>query len=490
MKNYTKTIKFIAMKKLFILIPMILTMSCESYLDEEPVSFLSDNQFYQTEEDALSVVNAAYEPFATNGYYGQQFFAQVEMKAEYCLGRGSHQPPGVYELDDRNIRRIAGIWQAAYLSINRANATIARVPNIDIAEGLKTRIVAEAHFVRALNYFNLVRLWGAVPLQEEEIDEIVAFSFPRAPENTIYELILEDLAIAEAGLRPKSEQSAPAELFRATVGAAQLLLADVYLTLERYDEARQKAAAVIASGEYSLEPELLDVYDVNRQTSSEDVFSIKFARIDGLGSALPVFTHNVNAGYSSSGFRTLLGNTNSFLSTWDPEDLRRNLNLYNTPEDSAFLSASEPILYKKYIDREAQGNHGNDFPVYRYPDAMYIFAEAEIRGSGTLSPQGLEYINMVRRRAYGKEIATPDPTVDFAAGLSSEEYLDIIFDERGKEFLLECKRWFDMLRYDRVEELLVASGFEYATRVLLWPIPQEEIDNNEALTQEDQNPGW
>ena len=73
---------------------------------------------------------------------------------------------------------------------------------------------------------------------------------------------------------------------------------------------------------------------------------------------------------------------------------------------------------------------------------------------------------MIRRRAYGRDISTPDPTVDFAAGLTSEEYLDIIFDERGKEFLLECKRWFDMLRYDRVEELLIASGFNYAPRVL------------------------
>ncbi len=247
---------------------------------------------------------------------------------------------------------------------------------------------------------------------------------------------------------------------------------------------------MITSGEYSLEAELSDVYDVNQETSSEDVFSIKFARIEGLGSSLPVYIHNVNAGYSSAGFRTILGNTNSFLSTWDANDRRRNLNLYSTPEDSAFLTASEPILFKKYIDREAQGDHGNDFPVYRYPYALYVYAEAELRGNGSLSAQGLEYINMIRRRAYRKDINTPDPSVDFATGLSSEAYLNIIFDERGKEFLLEDKRWFDMLRYNRVEELLIASGFEYNPRVLLWPIPQEEIDNNEALTQADQNPGY
>lgn len=483
-------LKAITMKKTLLILPLVLALSCDSYLDEEPIDFLSEEQFYQTADDAIAVVNAAYEPFATNGYYGQQFFVQVEMKAEYALGRGSHQPPGVYELDPRNTDRIAGIWRLAYLSINRANAAIARIPTIEISEDLKTRTLAEAHFVRALNYFNLVRLWGPVPLQEEEIDAIIDFSFPRAPVDAIYELILRDLQFAEVGLKLKSEQTAPTELFRATVGAAQLLLADVYLTLGRYQEAQQKAQAVIASGEYSLEPELLSVYDVNQETSSEDIFSIKFARIEGLGSSLPVYIHNVNAGYSSAGFRTILGNTNSFLSTWDADDLRRNLNLYSTPEDSAFLTASEPILFKKYIDREAQGEHGNDFPVYRYPYALYVYAEAELRGSGSLSAQRLEYLNMVRRRAYGKDINTPDASVDFAAGLSSEEYLDIIFNERGKEFLLEDKRWFDMLRYNRVEALLVASGFEYDPRVLLWPVPQEEIDNNEAITQDDQNPGY
>ena len=478
------------MKKILLLLPFILTMSCTDYLEEEPVSFLSDAQFYQTESDAIAAVNAAYQPLATGGYYGQQFFAQVEMKAEYCLGRGSHQPPGVYELDPTNTNRIAGIWRLAYLSINRANAVLARIPAMDISEDLKTRLLAEARFLRALNYFNLVRLWGPVPLQEEEISSIVPFSFPRTPVADVYALIVEDLQQAEQGLRPKSEQSAPTELFRATVGAAQTLLAHVYLTLERYDEAMQKAGEVIASGEYTLEPELLDIYDVNRETNSEDVFSVKFARIAGFGSDLPAYTHNANAGYSSSGFRTILGNTNSFLSTWEAEDLRRDLNLYTTPEDSAFLTASEPILYKKYIDREAQGAHGNDFPVYRFVDALYIYAEADVRTDGSLSAQGLEYINMIRRRAYGKEINTPDPSVDFAAGLSADAYLDIIFDERGKEFLLECKRWFDMLRYDRVEELLTASGFTYSPTVLLWPIPQEEIDNNEALTQTDQNPGY
>lgn len=478
------------MKKIFILLSMLWVMSCSDFLDEEPVNFLSDSQFYQTAADAIAAVNAAYEPLATNNYYGQQFFAQLETKAEYGLGRGSHQPSGVYNLDQSNISRIAGIWRHAYLSINRANAVLERIPGMNIDEGLKARILAEAHFLRALNYFNLVRLWGPVPLHKQEISSIVKFAFPRTPVDEIYSLIIDDLTTAEEGLRLRSQQMAATELFRATKGAAQTLLAHVYLTLGRYEDAREKAADVINSNQYSLEPDVYDVYDVERQTHSEDVYSVKFSRIPGFGSDLAPYTHNASAGYSSSGFRTVLGNKNSFLATWEVEDLRRNLNLYSTKADSAFLTASEPILFKKYIDADGQGTHGNDFPVYRYPDALFIYAEADVREDGVLSSEGLEYINMVRRRAYGQDVNTPDPSVDFAAGLTADEYLDIIFDERGKEFLLESKRWFDMLRYGNVEELLIASGFTYSPTVLLWPIPQEEIDNNEALTQADQNPGY
>ena len=472
------------------MLPALLIVSCNDFLDEEPVSFLSDDQFYRNADDAIAAVNAAYDPLATNAYYGQQFFAQVEMKAEYCLGRGSHQPSGVYELDQTNIGRIAGIWRSAYLSINRANAVLGRVPDIAMDESLKTRVLAEARFVRALNYFNLVRLWGAVPLQQEEISTIVPFEFPRRPVDDIYTLIIEDLLLAVQGLRPRSSQTAPAELFRATTGAARTLLADVYLTLGQYAEAMQQTSEVLTSGEYSLEPNLSDIYDVNRQTHAEDVFSIKFARINGLGSTLAVYIHNANAGYSSAGFRTILGNTQSFLSTWEGEDLRRDLNLYTTPEDSAFLTPSEPILYKKYIDAEAQGIHGNDFPVYRLVDAMFIYAEADVRTDGDLSPESLEYLNMIRRRAFGQPVDTPHPTTDFATDLSAQQYLDIIFDERGKELLLENSRWYDMVRYNRVEELLTNAGFTYSPTVLLWPIPQEEIDNNEALTEANQNPGY
>jgi len=468
----------------------MLAMSCSDYLEEEPVSFLSDSQFYQTESDAIAVINAAYQPMATGSYYGQQFFAQTEAKAEYALGRGSHQAIGVYKPDQQNIDRMAGIWRQAYLSINRANAVLGRVPAIEMNEDLKKRVLAEARFIRALNYFNLVRLWGGVPLHKEEISAIKEFSFPRESVDVIYDLIIEDLIEAEEGLNLKSAHTAPTELFRATKGAAQTLLAHVYLTLGEYTKAMEKADAVITSGQYSLEPDVYTVYDVNRQTHSEDVFSIKFSRISGLGSDLAPYTHNALAGYSSSGFMTIYGNVNSFLTTWEVEDLRRNLNMYNTPEELALTSASVPILFKKYIDSEAQGTHGNDFPVYRLPDAYFIYAEADVRADNDLSATGLEYINKVRRRAYGKPVDTADPSVDFAAGLTADQYLDIIFDERGKEFLLEGKRWFDMLRFDRVEELLEASGFTYTPTVLLWPIPTEEIDNNEALTQEDQNPGY
>lgn len=479
------------MKNTIYIIAFLFLFSCEGFLDEEPVSFLSEEQFYKSVGDAEAAVNAAYQPFITPQYYGQQFFAQVNLKSEYANGRGSHAAAGRFELDQRNTERTGGIWQQAYISINRANNVLERVPQIDGDQATLNRIIAEARFLRALNYFNLVRLWSGVPILTEEVGSLEGLAFPKATEAEVYNQIISDLQAAIPNLKSKSAQSAPSDLFRATSGAAQTLLADVYLTNGQYNEAMSAAQQVINSGEYSLESSLQSIYDANNQTSSEDVFSIKFSRQQGFGTSIPAWIHNRNAGYSNAGFRALLGVTSSFLASWDQDDLRWDLNLYNG-EDTQFLNNNEPILFKKYIDPQGLNatNHGVDYPVYRLVDAMYIYAEADLRADNVLSNESLEFINQIRRRGYGKDISIPDATVDFASGLSSDAYFDILFEERGKELLLEGKRWFDMIRFDKVEELVTSVGYTYDPKILLWPIPQEEIDNNEALSVSDQNPGY
>jgi len=109
------------------------------------------------------------------------------------------------------------------------------------------------------------------------------------------------------------------------------------------------------------------------------------------------------------------------------------------------------------------------------------------------TPEAYEALNQVRRRAYGRDINTPDPEADFAPGLNAQQFQDTVLLERAKEFVMEGKRWYDLLRTGTTLEVIRASGdgkSRIEERHLKWPIPAEEIDNNEAMGQESQNPGW
>ncbi|MCK5370422.1 MAG: RagB/SusD family nutrient uptake outer membrane protein, partial [Cyclobacteriaceae bacterium] len=135
----------------------------------------------------------------------------------------------------------------------------------------------------------------------------------------------------------------------------------------------------------------------------------------------------------------------------------------------------------------------NDFPVIRYAEVLLIFAEAEAMANNGPTDDAYKYLNQVRRRAYGRDIDTPDGEADFPIGLNVQQFQDSVLLERAKEFVMEGKRWYDLLRTGKTLEVIRASGEGKSAieeKHLKWPIPSEEIDNNESMTQGDQNPGW
>jgi len=170
-------------------------------------------------------------------------------------------------------------------------------------------------------------------------------------------------------------------------------------------------------------------------------------------------------------------------------DLRPNDWLYNGPHDEQFLDDEIPMLFKKFRD-PLPGPGGNDFPIIRYTEIVFTFAEAESQLNNGPTPEAYEAVNMIRRRAYGLDYNQPSAEADLPAGLSAQEFRDELMMERAKEFVMEGKRWYDMVRTGTAIEIMSGLGFPIQERHLLWPIPSEEIDNNDALTQEDQNPGW
>lgn len=225
---------------------MVFFTSCEGLLDEEPKSVTEEN-FYNTAEEVRTAVNAIYSPLRTENQ--TTYIATLECHTDYAYGRGSFAQYNDFQgMNSNNINRVAGFWNAFYLSIRNANIVIKNAP---IGEAISQEDinlnVAEAKFLRALSYFHLVRNWGEIPLRTEANMENLDLS--KSSVDDVYGLIVADLIEAETHLPDDQEL-----LGRPTKSAAKTMLADVYLELERYAEAREKAGEVIASGKHSLVP--------------------------------------------------------------------------------------------------------------------------------------------------------------------------------------------------------------------------------------------
>lgn len=482
------------------LIIIILTTGCENILIEEPVDFLSPESLTSI-EGAVAAVKAAYDPLQNGNCYNQQWLSAQEFQTDYEISRGSRYPQSVYNIDITNIGRMDAAWGNFYQAINRANLIIVSFPDLNFDNKLKGQWIAEAKVLRALEYFNLVRGWGGVPLRLEPTGDLQNTSIPRSGESEVYEQVIKDLTeVINSGHLP--EEYPGTELGRASIYAARILLADVYLTIENWSEAANMAQQVINSGKFQLDPDMYKIFSPENITHSGYIWSIKFARIQGLGSYFQNFMHGVGTGYGTYEWYTYIGiPTHPLIANWDNNDERKKLNLYDTDPSTTegkSLSASVPMLFKKYIDKESVGDngHGNDFPLYRYADALLIFAEADCQAKNGPSAEAYEAVNKVRRRAYGVNINTPDTEVDLV-GLSKDEFISAVWKERAYEFMLEGKRWFDLKRmgYEKATQQIQSSGdarkFEFwGQEDWFWSIPRQEIDNNDAITDADQNPGY
>ncbi|WP_372947061.1 RagB/SusD family nutrient uptake outer membrane protein [Mariniphaga sp.] len=483
------------MKKItLLLLTIILFSACENMLDEVPKSFVSKANYYQNQSDAEGAIAGAYNGLQSD-FYGITYYLMIELHGDYLNGRGSQAPITIWDqiLDQTNIGRAATNWSTLYRAINRANAVLDNVPNItDINPGVQTRILAEAHFLRALAYFELVRGWGPVPLKTSESIDLTALEAPRAPESQVYDLIISDCIAAESGLGEVGSQTG-----RASKWAAKMLLAHVYLTIENWTQSAEKANDVITNGPFSLinvtEPD--DFYKMFRvDTHSEDIMSMHHSETKG--STIPTYIHRARAypyHYGTSGFFAWLPDMNTFIGdSWDENDLRKSFNLYTEyqNEDGEWVSlpSTVPILFKKFSSNP-DGISLYSVPIYRFTEAFLFYAEASAMAEGNPSALALERLNMIKRRAYGYDPTAVSP-VDYPAGMSQTEFREAVLKERSYEFLIERRRWFDLKRTGKVQEAFTAAGKNILPERLLWPIPEDEINNNPAINQDDQNPGY
>ena len=481
---------------------VVMSSSCNDLLIEDPKNRLAQETFFKTAQDAESSIFGIYAPMREQEAYRTWYPAMLTNLNDYTFSRGSQVAISEYVgLDGTNIVRAELIWQRLYRSINLSNISIQEIPKIAMDETQKKALVAEAKFLRALNYFNMVRLFGALPIRTEPFLDIDNVAGKRMPVADVYKLIEADLAQAETDLPDKGAQEG-----RPTKWAAKTLLADAYLTSEQWQKAASKADEVVKSGKFSLvevkvPDDFLKIFGPTVQTTTEEIFALKFSRIDQLGWSYVVFPHATNTPYSPGGNRAHFTRpTFPLIRDWPKEDLRKDFNLYTDYVDRVTnrvvaLPAAEPICFRKYRDGAAPSNNasGNDYYFYRYADVLLIYAEAAAMAANGPDALALERLNMVKRRGYGLNPMVAATAIDVKAGLSKDTFREILMNERAYEFMLEFKRWFDLKRMGTPylkAKIKEALNRDVKDVHLLFPIPKVEIDNNPDMKPTDQNPGY
>lgn len=462
--------------------------SCEGILDEQPKTVAVEN-FYNTSEEVEAAVNAIYTPLRSTR---AEQIAVLDAHTDWGYGRGSRAQYNDFAgLNATNQNAAAARWNSFYLAIRNANLVISNAPNgTSISEQDLNYYLAEAKYLRAFAYFDLVRNWAGVPLRTES--NMLQIDLPRSSVQEVYDLILQDLQFAEQNLG-----ESPRNQGRPTKYAAKTMLADVYLNLGNYDMAKQKSHEVIQSGKFTLVPVQTSadfrtkLFGPELLSSSEEIFYLKYARELGQGNFILWILNHPSTGYFNFGgaYAHYSDATNPFYSDWDNNDLRKGL-----WDKINFGLGPNTLASNKYIDPSAisQNGAGNDLPIYRFAEVLLIFAEAEARISEGPTDDALEALNQVRRRAYGfPPNMASDVDFSFSSG-DLDKFINAVLQEKAYEFQFEGKRWLDLKRTGKAQEMVMKNkGKTIAEAHYLWPIPLEEINFNKAINPEtDQNPGY
>jgi hypothetical protein len=484
--------KEIMKKYSIILSGLIFLTACDDFLKENPKAIASET-FYTTASEMESAVYSAYDPLIGTVFM-RNYHTINESQTDYGYGRGSYASTSDFAgLDATTVGRVGDLWTGFYLSIRNANIVISnaeRALSNGVGENKVNELVGEAKFIRAFNYFHLVVNWAGVPLRTEE--NMAEQHVARSNENAVYQLIIEDLTFAEQYL-----PDTPAMTGRPSKWAAKTMLADVYLTRQEWDKARAKAGEVINSNKYKLVDVMVpdDYYKIfghDIVSSTEEIFYIKYTgtRANNFVAML----HAPGTGYygTDGGAYGLYTDavTNKVIDDWDSNDLRKTYNLYNW---DIGLGSENTLLFKKFIEPDKTLGLSCDFPRYRYADVLLFYAEADCMANGAPTEDGMEKLNMIHRRGYGKNIYAPSE-VDFKLSdyNSQDSFWDLVLQERMYETLCEAKRYYDLKRTGKIKQIIKETkGIDVADKHLLWPIPNAEYLYNDLIDDKsDQNPGY
>lgn len=500
---------------------LICLTSC-NFLDVPLESTVSTSNYYTSVEEFdmsltgvyNTLLSANWNDDARYGSYFQGFLiigrvGTDEMIVGYDNGHGE-AAIGDYSYTPANVY-VTRPWYMMYKGIQRANVILDRLTPMDVEnDGEKNRILGEAYFLRSFFYFHLVRLYGEVPVVNHETTDINAMDTSKHPIADVYAHIVSDLKDAVSLLPENNGNGRPCRM------AAKAMLGKVYLQMAGKPLEDNTAAAlaeeqlkeVIESGRYALVTDWFSQFDGMHEYNTEYIWDIEFANNGTTTYGGQVGTIE-GVPSPASLYWTVLRSCPEFYNSFDENDLRRNAiaryrlvydddqNLvpeYWSGEGTDYYYFAYKFRHGLTEEERGSGwaNWANpiNFPVTRYADVLLMYAEAGIRAHGSASSQQLEYVNQVRRRGFGMDMTSPS-VYDL-----KEVTLDNLLAERSYELCFEGHRWYDLVRFGKLEEAVKKIGTDPLTATYtkqadnfrqkhhFYPVPQDVIDaSNGAITQ-------
>lgn len=450
-------------KILIIWVAGLILGSCQDdFLTIVPETALSSATFFTKEADFVQAVNGAYVPLRSivndrawllgemhsdNTYYSRnRFFGATEQQediADFAVPTANGVTSNTHVLNQ---------YRLDYQIIARTNQILASLDQVEFNQDVKNNVKGQALFLRAYAYFELVRYFGKAPLHLTPVKSRQEAALPLATPDELYAQIIADAEEAADLLPPKSAQEAG----RATSGAAKTLLGNVFIEQKNWAAAEGVLLEVVNSNEYDLIPNYADVFSTStgNKNNIESVFEVQF--LEGSAGMNGSFIYNfmprpmspteLVAITGTSNPQPLDGEGNNtptpdIIAAYEANDEREDASIgYVTLSGSERANKVYPYIKKFAKTHALHGNHGTNWPIYRYSEVLLFLAEA-------LNEQGKDgslYINEVRDRA--------------GLGPAAGDMREAIFQERRVELAFENKRWFDLVRSGKAVEVITAYG--------------------------------
>jgi starch-binding outer membrane protein, SusD/RagB family len=481
--------------------------ACEKELDQVPISDASTASFYRNAADFEQAVNGVYSTL--RGYPDRAFYLS-EVRSDNIYGVGEAgvrdwEPINNFAITLATNPIVKDAWDTNYQGIFRANTVLDQLiarPNAITDEKMKSRLEAEARFLRAFFYFDLIRTFGKVPLIERTLTPEEVLEIPRSPVAEVYNLVISDLEYAILNL---DETYAVANRGRATKNAARGILARVYLTRSgpnygiegpglassEYGKALTLLNEIIASGRHSLISPYSRIFAYDNENNAEVIFDVQY-RSGGLGigatfpGTMAPTTYFSAAGIPFPGNLEIIPVSNNLLNSYPANDPRKTFTVH--PNYTGVTGVFEPRpFFRKYLNETGRGQDRFDWPInyieLRYADVLLMKAEAILHGAPGTPAEVDGLVNQVRTRV----------------GLSSMANVNLrqLMEERRREFAAESLRWHDLVRSGLVLEVMNAWIQQEDIRnqmrktitanSIIYPIPTSELDVKKDLY--DQNQG-